>query len=114
MKDSQQAATFDAQVRIGSASSEIAARTTETSGVIDFHKIPCRSWTVQASKTGFEDRETTIQIAGGANAELNIVLEPTILRTTTEVSDVASPVAKASSQTTELCATYSSVAGRAQ
>jgi hypothetical protein len=102
VKDSQQAAIFDAQVRIGLGAGEIATRTTETGGIADFKNIPCGSWTVRASKAGFEDRDGTVQIASGANALLSIVLEPTILHTTTEVTEVAPPVAQTSSQTTEL------------
>ena len=83
-------------------SSEIAARSTETGGIADFQKVPCGAWTVRASKAGFEDREGAVQIGNGGNAELSIILEPTILRTSTEVTDVAPPVAQASSQTTEL------------
>jgi hypothetical protein len=102
VKDSQQAAIFDAQVRLGSTASELATRNTESSGIADFQKIPCGSWTVSASKPGFEDRESIVLITSAANVELNIELDPTILRTTTEVTAVASPVAQASSQTTEL------------
>jgi hypothetical protein len=102
VKDSQQAAIFDAQVRIGLGASDIALRITETGGIADFPNVPCGSWTVRVSKSGFEDRESAVQVASGGNIELNIVLEPKILRTTTEVTEVAPPVAQASSQTTEL------------
>jgi hypothetical protein len=102
VKDSQEAAIFDAQVRIGPASAELAARSTETGGIADFQQVPCGSWPVRVSKPGFEDRESTVQINSGGNVELNIVLEPTILRTTTEVTDVVAPVAQTSSQNNEL------------
>ena len=102
VKDSQQAPIFDAQVRIAQASPDFAVRATETEGIADFGKVPCGSWIVRVSKAGFEDRENSVQIGAGSNVEINMVLEPTILRTTTEVTDTAPPVAQASSQTTEL------------
>jgi len=47
VKDSQEAAIFDAQVRIGPASAELAARSTEAAGIADFQKVPCGSWPVE-------------------------------------------------------------------
>jgi hypothetical protein len=102
IKDSQQAAIFNAEVRIESSSLKIGPRRTEAEGIIDFQNIPCGSWTVGASKAGFEDRDSAVEIASGGNVELTIVLEPKMLRTTAEVTDAAPPVAQASSQTTEL------------
>ena len=102
VKDSQEAAIYDAQVRVGLGSSEIGVRSTETSGIADFANVPCGSWTVRASKAGFEDRESSVSITSGASAQVSLVLEPKILRTTTEVTEVAPPVAQTSSQTTEL------------
>src|SRR5260370_24150060 len=79
VKDSQQAAIFDAQVRIGLGAREIGTPTTETGGIAEFKNIPCGSWTVRASQAGFEDRYGTVSNASGSNALLSLVLEPTIL-----------------------------------
>ena len=56
VKDSQEAPVYDAKVRVGSDTTEVATQATQASGVTDFAKVPCGAWTVKATKEGFDDR----------------------------------------------------------
>ena len=97
MVDSQEGPVFNAQVRLGADS-----RLTGTSGVADFKDVPCGSISVTASKDGFQPETKTVQITSGANAEVTLILNPKMQRTSVDVTDTAPPVEQSSSENNEL------------
>ncbi|MBV9743860.1 MAG: TonB-dependent receptor [Acidobacteriia bacterium] len=100
VKDSQEAAIFNAQV---SVEGQAAPRTTETNGIADFTGVACGSWTIRAAKTGFDPGTATVQMDSGAVVETTVVLNPEMNRSSVEVSDTAATLAQQSvSQANEL------------
>jgi hypothetical protein len=102
VRDSQESSVFDAQVRLVSGTREFARRSTETEGVADFDDVPCGTWTVRASKEGFEDGQATVQIDGAAVVESILTLTPQIGHSTMDVTDTAPPVEQSSAQNYEI------------
>jgi len=92
VKDSQEAAVFNAEVQIGPADRPLAARSTETRGIADFTGVPCGPLPVRVAKQGFEPASATAQIAGAQVTQIAIVLNPQVARTTVEVTDTSGPV----------------------
>ena len=97
VKDSQEGPIFDAQVKAGSLE-----KTTGTSGLADFNDVPCGQYTVVASKLGFDDGESTVEIASGASVEVTIVLQPQLVRSSVDVSATVAPIEQTASETTQL------------
>src|SRR5215469_14790998 len=89
VKDSQEAAIFNAQVQLGEEAELIGTRATETTGVADFENVPCGRWAVRATKEGFQPVSVTAEVTAGAAVEVTLKLEPQISRTKVEVSDTA-------------------------
>jgi hypothetical protein len=108
VKDSQEAVIYDAKVRVGSDSLEVATQPTEASGLAEFKQVPCGSWTVKATKDGFEDSSSTFEITRedtGATAVVTLIMNPRTKRSSVDVSASASepsPVEQSSSQNYEL------------
>lgn len=102
VKDSQESPIFDAQVRVGSAAIQAGVRSTQTLGMADFESVPCGSWTVRTSKTGFEDNTTTVQIGTAPLVEISVTLNPQMNKSSIEVADTAPPVEQSASQNYEL------------
>jgi hypothetical protein len=102
IKDSQEAPIYDAQVRIGSSTQEIGVKPTQTSGIADFQNVPCGTWVVRASKTGFDDAESTVQITASATVQANLVLAPRMVVSSVEVKEEAPRVEQTASPTTQL------------
>jgi hypothetical protein len=92
VKDSQEAAIYNAQVQLGPDAAAIARSTTETTGIVDFEKVPCGAWAVRAAKEGFQPAIVTADIRDGAVAEVTLKLEPQISRSSVDVSDTAAPL----------------------
>src|SRR6516165_696220 len=92
VKDSQEAAIYNAQVRLGPDSAAIAVSTTETTGIVDFENVPCGVWAVRAVKEGFQPASVTAEVSSGAAVEVTLKLEPQISRTSVDVSDTAAPL----------------------
>ncbi|HVW84165.1 MAG TPA: hypothetical protein VHB50_05775 [Bryobacteraceae bacterium] len=103
MKDSQESPIFDAQVRIFSGNVELGAVSTPATGVAEFQKIPCGSWTIKAAKDGFEDSSATVELTEASNiASISIVLQPGTAHSSLDVTDTPPPVEQSSSQNYEL------------
>ena len=102
VKDSQESPIFDAQVRLGPPSAEVGIRTTPASGVVEFENVTCGSWTIRASKTGFEDSVETIQIGNEPFLEATLTLNPQIARSSVDVTETPPPVEQSASQNYEL------------
>lgn len=98
VKDSQESAIFDAKVRLGSAAKELAVQTTKTVGAAGFQNVPCGSWTVRASKNGFEDASAEVQIGREPVAEITLILDPEMARSSIDVKDTPPPVSQSSSR----------------
>jgi hypothetical protein len=96
VKDSQEAAIYNAQVQLGPDSAAIARSTTETTGIVDFENVPCGAWAVHASKEGFQPASATAEVTGGEAVEVTFKLEPQISRTSVDVSDTAAPLVEQS------------------
>lgn len=103
VRDSQESPVFDAKVRVGSDTQEVATVMSPTTGLADFINVPCGSWTVRASKEGFEDSTAIVQMTEGTTLEIGLTLNPTINRSSLDVTDTPPPpVAQSSSQNYEL------------
>ena len=102
VKDSQEGPIYDARVRIGTESAELATQSTPASGLAEFEKVPCGTWTVKATKDGFEDSAVTVEIKGEAAAEIGVTMNPKINRSSLDVTDTPPPVEQTSSQNYEL------------
>jgi hypothetical protein len=109
VKDSQEGPVYNAQVRVGSdqpASGkvgadkiEIRAQGTPAQGFAEFQNVPCGTWTVLASKEGFEETKTTVEITGEGVVEIAVALQPQINRSSVDVTDtIPAPVEQSSSR----------------
>src|SRR6266852_5136163 len=92
VKDSQESLIFDAQVRLGSASTGVGLRTTSASGVVEFENVACGSWTIRASKIGFEDSVGTVQVGRESFVETTLILNTQIAHSSVDVTETAPPV----------------------
>lgn len=98
VKDSQEAPIYDAKVTAGPAT-----LTTPASGIADFENVACGSLNVSATKPGFTDSTTTVQIAGTALAEVSVTMNPQSSRSSIDVKEsLPAPVEQSSSQNYEL------------
>jgi hypothetical protein len=102
VKDSQESAIYDAQVRVGSDNAEIGALTTPTTGAVDFEHVPCGVWTVRAVKEGFDPATKTVEIASEAVIELSLILDLEMKRSSIDVTEEAPPVTLSASENNEL------------
>ncbi len=103
VKDSQEAAIFDAKVRIGSDAVQVDSQQSQASGLAEFEKIPCGTWTVKATKEGFEDSLVTIEVKGDASGEITVTMNPQTSRSSVDVKGTLdAPVDQSSSQNYEL------------
>jgi hypothetical protein len=103
VKDSQAAAIYNARVRLGSDSVELAVQATPASGVAEFEKIPCGHWTVRSTKDGFDDGVLTVDITGEPALEITLTMNPQTNRTSLDVNAGPPPaVEQSSSQNYEL------------
>ncbi|MEP6716849.1 MAG: carboxypeptidase regulatory-like domain-containing protein [Terriglobia bacterium] len=102
VKDSQEAPIYNALVRVGSESSEVATRATPAKGDADFTQVPCGSWSVRASKEGFEDISRTVQIVGQGIVQISLTMLPQIKRSSVDVTDSPPPVEQSSSRNYQL------------
>jgi hypothetical protein len=100
--DSQEAPVLEAEVRVASSDQSLAARDTSTEGFAAFAGIPCGSWTVTASKPGFESTEKAVQIASAVNLEISLVLTPKMQATTVDVTETQAPVEQSAAQNNEI------------
>ena len=102
VKDSQESPIFDVQVRLekGGAASQEAS--TGTLGVADFQAVSCGSWTVLASKNGFDETTALVEITDRAASEVTLILQPKRQRSSIDVKEVTPPVEQSSSEKNEL------------
>ncbi|MDQ1472745.1 MAG: hypothetical protein QOJ99_4225, partial [Bryobacterales bacterium] len=99
VKDSQEAPVYDAQVRVGTGTIEVASEGTPAKGFAEFQNVPCGVWTVSAVKEGFEESRKTAEVRGEGVVEVSLTLQPQINRSTLEVTDSApAPVERSSSR----------------
>ena len=103
VKDSQESPVYGAGVRVGTDTLEVATQLSPTTGVADFVNVPCGTWTVRASKEGFEDSSSVAVVASEATVEISLTLNPKTNSSTLDVSDTPPPpVAQSASQNYEL------------
>jgi hypothetical protein len=108
VRDSQESPVFDAKVVLASAAAagspakEVLSVQTPTTGLADLLPAPCGSWTVRASKAGFDDSTATVEITSGSEIEIGLVLNPQMNRSSVDVTDTPPPVEQSSSQNYEL------------
>ncbi len=102
VKDSQESPIYDAQVRLGSDATDVGVQTTRSMGLVNFTNVPCGSWTVRATKEGFEESGSPVQIRGEGAIEVTIVLNPRILRTSANVTETAPAVEQSAAESNEL------------
>ena len=100
--DSQASAVFDAEVRLNSEAASLPNRSTQTTGLADFQRVPCGSWSVTVGKEGFETVTRTVQIANAANTEVTLLLTPRRQITSVDVTGTPPPVEQSVSQNYEL------------
>jgi hypothetical protein len=101
--DSQGSPVFNAQVSLVSLPSPPVERSTQTGGLADFQGLPCGAWTISVAAQGFEVATSEVDISGGTNREIRLVITPKIHTESVDVKDVA-PLAieQSSSQNYEL------------
>ena len=92
---------------VSSAASDLPARelpvkTTAAMGVTDFSNVACGTWTVRASKEGFEENSRVVAITGQSVVDVSVTLIPQIKRSSVDVTDTPPPVEQSSSQNYEL------------
>lgn len=92
VKDGQDAPIFDSTVTMRSGQQAAGPKVTQTSGIADFKNVPCGSWTVHASKAGFEDAETTVQVTASGAAQVSLNLELKIVHSSVEVNEKSPPL----------------------
>jgi len=102
VKDSQESPVYDAKVRVGSDSQEIATQMSPTTGVADFINVPCGSWTVRASKDGFDDASSLVAVTSEGTVEIGLTLNPKTNKSSIDVTETPPPVEQSSSQNYEL------------
>ncbi len=102
VKDSQESPVYDAKVRVGSEAQEVATSMMPTAGPAEFTDVPCGSWTVRASKEGFDDSTATVEVTDQATLEISLTLNPRINKSSLDVTDTPPPVEQSSSQNYEL------------
>lgn len=102
VKDSQEAPVFDVQLQLTSGNSKLGPQVTGSQGASDFANVPCGTWTATASKPGFDNNNATVQIQSAAPAEVTIVLNPQIVRSSVNVEEKVPPVEQSSSVQTEV------------
>jgi len=102
VRDSQGAAIFDARVKVSTGATTVDLRSTTTTGVADFSKVPCGEWSISAIKEGFEESVAKAPVSSGGLTELTLMLAPQINRTNLEVSDTVPPIEQSSSIANEL------------
>ncbi|MBV9508043.1 MAG: TonB-dependent receptor [Acidobacteriia bacterium] len=102
VKDSQEAAIFDARVQLGPEPEVFGVRVTPATGIAEFVNVPCGNWTVRANKEGFAEANGTAAVTSDAAIELSLILLPEINRSSVEVSDTVSPVQQSVSENYEL------------
>jgi hypothetical protein len=102
--DSQEAPVLDAEVRLvsGGQPGQPLNRDTATEGFAAFSGVPCGSWTVTASKPGFEPTEKIVPLTSAANLEIRLVLTPKMQSTTVDVTESQPPVEQSPAQNNEL------------
>ena len=107
VKDSQEAPIYNAKVRIGSDTAEVATVSTPASGVAEFASVPCGEWSVTASKEGFTDSSARLSISDRGAAypviESTVTMNPQANRSSLDVTaSLPTPVEQSSSQNYEL------------
>lgn len=102
VRDSQESPVYDSKVRVGSETQEVAIMQTPATGLADFVNVPCGSWKVTASKEGFEESAASAEITAESVVEIGLTLNPTINRSSVDVTDTPPPVEQSSSQQYEL------------
>jgi hypothetical protein len=102
VRDSQESPVYDAKVRVGSDTEEVASLQTPATGLADFVKVPCGAWVVRASKDGFEDSTSAALVENESKVEISLTLNPRMNRSSVDVTDTPPPVEQSSSQNYEL------------
>jgi hypothetical protein len=103
VRDSQEAVIYDAKVRVGSDSTSVSTLSTQSSGIAEFAQVPCGSWTIKATKEGFDDSRANVEIVGGPLMEITLTMNPSANRSSVDVSASSpAPVEQSSSQNYEL------------
>ena len=102
VKDTDEGAIYEAQVRLGSDATEVGQLTTSTAGIADFEHVPCGDWTARADKGGFEEGSNVVHMTSAANLEVTVVLKPSIVHASVEVSEKIPLVEESSSEQNEL------------
>ncbi|MBV8897576.1 MAG: TonB-dependent receptor [Acidobacteriaceae bacterium] len=102
VKDSQEAPVFDVGVQLTSGENKLGPQLTSSEGTSDFANVACGEWTVTASKPGFEDGSANVEIESAINAEVTVVLNPSVVHSSINVEEKAPPVQQASSVQNEV------------
>lgn len=87
VKDSQEGLIYGARISIGSGSVELATQSTAASGQVEFQQVPCGSWTVKATKEGFEDSSAPVEIRDQPAVEVTLTMHPQMNRSSLDVTD---------------------------
>lgn len=101
IQDSRGGPVSDARVQL-SASLNQQERTTGAGGIAEFLQLSCGSWTVSATKQGFQPGEGSLLLENASNAELKLILNPAMQFESVDVNASAAVVEKTSSINSEL------------
>ena len=90
--DSQESPVFGAGVKLDAKTVQFGNRSTQTTGLADFEKIPCGSWNITVAAEGFDNATRTVHIENAASVEVRIILTPKMQTTSVDVNETAPPV----------------------
>ncbi len=100
--DSDEAPIAAAEVHMISADEALPNRPTDTEGFAAFTGVGCGSWSVTASKEGFETTSNSILMESGGGQELTLFLNPKRQSTNVNVSATQPPVDRSPAQNNQL------------
>ncbi len=102
VKDSQESPIFDASVTATSNGKSSQEQSTGSLGVADFESLPCGSWSVRASKDGFDEATGSIEMTDHASGVVTLVLNPRTQHSSIEVKETPPAVEQSASENNEL------------
>ncbi|HYK59464.1 MAG TPA: carboxypeptidase-like regulatory domain-containing protein, partial [Bryobacteraceae bacterium] len=100
--DSQESPVPGAIVRLKSEAAALDPRSTEVTGLADFEKIPCGTWTVTVEADGFDPVTKTVELTNALNSEIRVIVNPKMHTESVDVRESAPPVEQSASENNEL------------
>lgn len=91
-----------AQSALVSGSAAPEPRSTEVTGLANFQKLPCGTWTVTVEADGFDPASRTVELTAGLNSGVRLILNPKMHTESVDVRESAPGVEQTASENNEL------------